>query len=178
MHEFFFHLFSGLTLGCALLVVANRNAVASAMFLVASFIGMACLFVLLEAYLLAVLQVLVYAGAVVVLFLFIMMLLDVTGAGRINFKTVSVLAGLAAAALLVSGVVHATRLGALPAAEPATGPAVGANLAGFGAALFTTYLLPMQVTGFLLLVAMIGVIVLSKRLDPGPAGGSAPDRPA
>ena len=80
MSDIFFYIFATITLGAAVLTVTNRNAVNSAMFLIATFLGMAALFVLLEAYFLAVIQVLVYAGAVVVLFLFIIMLLDIQGA--------------------------------------------------------------------------------------------------
>src|SRR5205809_7965980 len=79
MQDLFFYLFAGLTLLCALLVIANpfsRNPVTSAMFLVLTIISMAGLFVLLHAYFLAAVQVLVYAGAVMVLFLFVIMLLD------------------------------------------------------------------------------------------------------
>src|SRR5256714_8644175 len=79
MHDVFFYIFAALTLICGLLVVANpfsRNPVTSAMFLVLTIGSMAGLFVLLEAYFLAAVQILVYAGAVMVLFLFVIMLLD------------------------------------------------------------------------------------------------------
>ena len=176
MSDLLFYVFATVTLAGALLVVTNRNAVNSAVFLVMTFLGMAALFVLLEAYFLAVIQVLVYAGAVVVLFLFIVMLLDVTGVDRARLRVLTVVAGLVAAALLVVGVVVLVRAtGPGPAFLPE--PAPGASLKAFGRSLFTTYLLPMQVTGFLLLVAMIGVIVLSlrsvERASPSaPEGGS------
>src|ERR1039458_1953643 len=76
MHSLFFWLFSFLMLAFAVMVVVQRNPVASALSLVVSFLGLAALFVLLDAYFIAVIQVLVYAGAVMVLFLFIIMLLD------------------------------------------------------------------------------------------------------
>jgi NADH-quinone oxidoreductase subunit J len=163
MPDLLFYAFSALTLACAILVVASRNAVNSAVFLIATFLGMATLFILLEAYFLAVIQVLVYAGAVVVLFLFIIMLLDVRGAGRPGFRVVTAVGGVLALALLVFGVgMIVLAVGEQPAVAVPAAP--GASLKAFGRSLFTTYLLPMQVTGFLLLVAMIGVVHLSRRL--------------
>lgn len=170
MSDLCFYLFSTLTLAAALLVVLNRNAVNSAMFLIVTFLGMASLFVLLEAYFLAVIQVLVYAGAVVVLFLFIIMLLDVKGA-TVRPKLFSLLASCVALALLLIGLAVGLRGGGLTP-TPVEGVAVGSSLKAFGVELFTTYLLPMEVTGFLLLVAMLGVIVLSKRLENAAERGS------
>ncbi|MBE2215604.1 MAG: NADH-quinone oxidoreductase subunit J [Opitutaceae bacterium] len=172
MSDAFFYIFATLTLASAILVVANRNAVNSAVFMIVSFLGMASLFVLLEAYFLAVIQVLVYAGAVIVLFLFIIMLLDVKGGDRQKFRPVTAIATLAAAALLFTGVGVLYQAPSLAVAPPAD-PGVGASLKDFGALLFTRYLLPMQVTGFLLLIAMIGVIVLSKRFDASKQGPTA-----
>ncbi|MGH8019188.1 MAG: NADH-quinone oxidoreductase subunit J family protein, partial [Opitutaceae bacterium] len=169
MFDVFFYLFAALTLGCALLVVTSPNSVNAAMFLIVSLLSMASLFVLLEAYFLAVIQVLVYAGAVVVLFLFIIMLLDVQGRSGIPRKPLTIAAGIVSVALLFFGAFWMVRAGSLPEAG-ALAPASGASLKSFGYSLFTTYLLPMQLTGFLLLVSMIGVIVLSKRLDD--AGGA------
>lgn len=171
MSDLFFYLFSTLTLAAALLVVTNRNAVTSAMFLIVTFLGMASLFVLLESYFLAVIQVLVYAGAVVVLFLFIIMLLDVKGGPTVRPRLFTLVASSVGLALLLIGLAAGIKRGGL-ASTPVEGPGVGANLKNFGVELFTTYLLPMQVTGFLLLVAMIGVIVLSKRFEaPAKDGG-------
>ncbi|MDQ8202651.1 NADH-quinone oxidoreductase subunit J [Pelagicoccus sp. SDUM812003] len=164
MTELFFYLFSAITLGCGIAVVFSRNPVNAAMFLILAFTGMASLFVMLEAYFLAVIQVLVYAGAVVVLFLFIIMLLDVKEESRHRVKLLTIVASVVGFAILILGV--ATVVSTDAVAESAqTLPAVTNNtLKSFGYELFTTYLLPMQVTGFLLLVAMIGVIVLSKKV--------------
>jgi NADH-quinone oxidoreductase subunit J len=169
MSDLLFYIFSTLTLAAALLVVTNRNAVTAAMFLIVTFLGMASLFVLLESYFLAVIQVLVYAGAVVVLFLFIIMLLDVKGT-TVRPRIFTLVASSVAFALLLIGLAAGLKGSGL-ASAPVDGPGVGANLKEFGVQLFTTYLLPMQVTGFLLLVAMIGVIVLSKRVERPAAGG-------
>lgn len=164
MGDFLFYLFAALTVMAAAGVVLNRNVVNAAMCLLLSFVGMAALFVLLEAYFLALLQVLVYAGAVVVLFLFIIMLFDVQGAdGRRSYSRLAFVAGAVAVAILATGVLSLVHHGpAAVVADPAGAP----TLKSFGYQLLTTYLLPMQVTGFLLLIAMLGVTVLSRKLDP------------
>src|SRR5258706_10091123 len=85
MHDLFFYLFAALTLLCGFLVIANpfsRNPVTSAMFLVLTIVSLAGLFVLLHAFFLAAVQILVYAGAVMVLFLFVIMLLDLREEAR------------------------------------------------------------------------------------------------
>lgn len=162
MTDLFFYIFSIVALAGGLMVVLSGNPVNAAMFLIVSFLGMASLFVMLEAYFLAVIQVLVYAGAVVVLFLFIIMLLDVGEETKRRAKPISVVASLIGLAILLSGVL--VIFADVKRASADDLPAWGYDpLKSFGNELFTTYLLPMQVTGFLLLVAMIGVIVLSKR---------------
>src|SRR5215813_2042428 len=96
MQDAFFYLFAFLTLACGALVVANpfsRNPVTSAMFLVLTIISMAGLFVLLHAFFLAAVQVLVYAGAVMVLFLFVIMLLDLKEEQRRKVKVFGFVAG-------------------------------------------------------------------------------------
>src|SRR5665647_3300702 len=97
--DILFYVFAALTLLCGVLVVANpfsRNPVTSAMFLVLTIVSMAGLFVLLHAFFLAAVQILVYAGAVMVLFLFVIMLLDLKEEQRRSFSTFSLVTGLAA----------------------------------------------------------------------------------
>lgn len=163
MADFLFYLFAALIVGSALMAVLNRDAVNAAMFLILTFVGVAGMFVLLEAYFLAVLQILVYAGAVVVLFLFIIMLLNVETRARRAVKMMSALASVVSGALLVTGVLWLFSRDRIAAPLAADVAAPGASLKVFGQQLFTTYLLPLQVTGFLLLMAMIGVIVLGRR---------------
>jgi len=168
MVDFLFYLFAALTVGSALSVALNRNAVNAAMSLFLTFFGMAGLFVLLEAYFLAVLQVMVYGGAVVVLFAFIVMLLDVDNRKLKPVGLFSYAAAVVAAALLLTGVLWLFHKNQLTAPElPAE--AVGSTLKIFGRQLFTTYLLPMQIAGFLLLVSMIGVIVISRKTEAADA---------
>ena len=158
-----FYLLAGLTLGSAALVVVQKNTVNAAMCLLLSLVGLAGLFVLLDAYLLAFVLLLVYAGAVVALFLFIIMLLDTRPGAQKPFKPLSVAAATLGGALLVLGVLSLVSRAALTTAKPAE--RVGASLKAYAEQLFTTYLLPVEIVGFLLLVAMLGVIVISKRFE-------------
>ena len=171
MSPVLFWLFSFLMLFFGALVVVHRNPVSSALSLVVSFLGLAVLFVSLDAYFIGVIQVLVYAGAVMVLFLFIIMLLDLKSEERRKWNPVTVAGGmlvtLVFAGLLVK-VLHR-----FPEADKPFSPIsvalrdpVSAGLDDVhhvGMTLFTTYNLPFQVVGVLVLVATIGVVVLSKR---------------
>jgi NADH-quinone oxidoreductase subunit J len=164
MVDILFYLFSALILGSAILVVLGRNPVNAAMFLLLAMGGAAMMFLLLEAYFLAVLQVLVYAGAVVVLFLFIIMLIDPQTGGR-KWPGRWTLIGSAVAFLLLIGGVSILVTGerALTSGTLGTTKAVGDVSQEYGYYLFSIYLLPFLVAGFLLLVAMLGVILISKR---------------
>jgi NADH-quinone oxidoreductase subunit J len=165
MANFLFYGFALFTVACAAGVVVNKNAVNAAMCLLLSLVGVAGLFVQLDAYLLAFLLLLVYAGAIVALFLFIVMLLDVKGSQSWGFRKVSTVAALLAFGLLLTGLSTFVVRGQLTTAHPNAVTAVGSDLKLYAYQLFTTYLLPVQVMGFLLLIAMLGVIVLSKRWE-------------
>ncbi len=158
-----FTFFSVFTLASAALVVVNRNAVNAAMCLLLSLVGLAGLFVQLGAGFLAFVLLLVYAGAVVTLFLFIVMLLNTRGSTQ-PLRPLAIASGVIAAALLGLGVwslcTHAVPGDVLANPE-------APSLKTYAGLLFTQYLLPLQVVGFLLLIAMLGVIVLSKKFaDP------------
>jgi NADH-quinone oxidoreductase subunit J len=163
MDAYFFWLFTvGMLLG-AVAVVLNRSPVASALSLAFTIASMAGLFVLLHAFFLAAIQIIVYLGAVMVLFLFIIMLLDLKAEETRSFKPFSLAAGLALAGFVgwrfffhVLGEDGRRPMASLP--QPAANdiPAIG-NL------LFTKYILPFEATSVLLLAAMIGVILLSKK---------------
>jgi NADH-quinone oxidoreductase subunit J len=164
MHDVAFYLFAFLTLLCGALVVANpfsRNPVTSAMFLVLCIASMAGLFVLLHAFFLAAVQVLVYAGAVMVLFLFVIMLLDVKEEERRKLRVF----GLGAAVISV-GAIAAIFLRLIWVGRPGTGlaaPTLDGETRQLGRVLFEQYLLPFEILSALLLVAMVGVILLSKK---------------
>ena len=166
MGSFLFDFFAIFTVICAVGTVVDKNAVNAAMCFLLCLVGVAGLFVQLDAYLLAFLLLLVYAGAVVALFLFIIMLLDVQGKSAVSFKRVSTVAAVIAAGLLAVGLCSLATRGHLEAPNPNYTFGVGAALKPYAYQLFTTYLLPVQIMGFLLLIAMLGVIVLSKKIDP------------
>jgi len=161
MSDFLFLVFALLTVVSAGLVVLNRNAVNAAMFLLLSLAGVAGLFVLLDAALLAFVLLLVYAGAVVALFLFIIMLLDTRPEALARFKPASVVAAALGGGLLLLALVALIHHSELP--PPAAVPPVGSALKPYAEQLFTTYLLPVELVGFLLLVAMLGVMVISRK---------------
>jgi NADH-quinone oxidoreductase subunit J len=163
MEQYFFYTFAGLTLVCALLVVANpfsRNPVTSAMFLVLTIGSMAGLFVMLHAFFLAAVQILVYAGAVMVLFLFVIMMLRLKEEERRPFGKVAF-----ALALATTGALAALLLRAIDRSGVAAGlkPELEGGTKELGRLLFTGYLLPFEVVSVLLLVGMVGVILLSKK---------------
>jgi len=160
--DLLFYAFAGLTLLFGFLCVANplsRNPVTSAMFLVLTIVSMAGLFVLLNAFFLAAVQILVYAGAVMVLFLFVIMLLDLQEEERRKLNKVAL--GLGGVAILGLAGILVRALAAGPA--KAGSPAVEGTTRELGRILFQSYLLPFEVVSVLLLVAMVGVILLSKK---------------
>jgi len=164
MQDALFYLFAALTLLCGFFVIANpfsRNPVTSAMFLVLTIASLAGLFVLLNAFFLAAVQVLVYAGAVMVLFLFVIMLLDLKAEERRKIKTLGVVGGVVSVGAILAiflKSLHQSSLGA-----GATGFLDDASTARLGKLLFTRYLLPFEIVSILLLVAMVGVVLLSKK---------------
>jgi NADH-quinone oxidoreductase subunit J len=157
-----FYVFAALTLLCGLLVIVNpfsRNPVTSAMFLVLTIISMSGLFILLHAFFLAAVQIIVYAGAVLVLFVFVIMLLDLKEEQRRKIKLFGFVAGVIAVGGIVSAFVKS-----LASVKPSTDdPQLEGDTVSLGHLLFTNYTLPFEVVSVLLLVAMIGVILLSKK---------------
>ena len=164
MSPILFWLFAILMLGFGVAVVVNRNPVASALSLVGSFLCLAALFVSLEAFFIGVIQVLVYAGAVMVLFLFIIMLLDLRAEERRKIN-VSAWVGGGLVALVFVGELYSV-LKRFPLGQqpfPALPPGPHDDVREIGMTLFTTHNLPFQVIGVLILVATIAVVVISKR---------------
>jgi len=159
-----FNIFAGLTVLSALLVVANpfsRNPVTSALFLVTTMISISGLFVLLGAYFLAAVQILVYAGAVMVLFLFVIMLLDLRKAARRKLNLVSLAMGIMAVGALF--LVYKSSLESTYGEAPQQHEG---STRALGQALFSGdngFILPFEIVSILLLVAMVGVILLSRK---------------
>ncbi len=161
MQDILFYIFSGLTLVFGALVVSNRSPVASAMFLVLAIASLAGLFVLLQAFFLAAVQVLVYAGAVIVLFLFVIMLLDLKEEQRRKIKKISLLTGLVVVGAMLAALVDV--LGRSRLSGPFRAAITEGGTSQLGRLLFAQYLLPFEIVSVLLLVAMVGVVLLSKK---------------
>jgi NADH-quinone oxidoreductase subunit J len=168
----FFYLFAGVCVASAFMVIAARNPVHSVLFLILAFVNAAGLFLLMGAEFLAMILVVVYVGAVAVLFLFVVMMLDVDFAelrqGFLNYLPVGVLVGLVVLVelLLVVGA-WAIGPGVPKPVLPIPSPATMSNTEALGLVLYTKYIYFFQAAGMVLLVAMIGAIVLTLRHKEG-----------
>src|SRR5215469_9509746 len=161
--DILFYVFAALTLGFGALVIANpfsRSPVTSGMFLLLTILSMAGLFVLLHAFFLAAVQVLVYAGAVIVLFLFVIMLLDLKAESMRKIKIYGFFTGIISVGAIL--IIFFKSLGATPLNADSQ-PKIEGGTNALGHLLFKQYVLPFEVVSVLLLVAMIGAILLSKR---------------
>ncbi len=167
MDSLLFTIASAVMLVFGIGVVLNRSPVASALCLVVSFVGLAALFISLDAYFLGIIQILVYAGAVMVLFLFIIMLLDLRAEQRRKLNAWAVAGGGLVALCFVGTLLHV--LGGFPRGQvgmPPLEPPAGAgyeDTKALGTLLFTEYVFHVQIIGLLLLGATVGVVALSKR---------------
>jgi NADH-quinone oxidoreductase subunit J len=163
-----FYTIAACILGFAVLVVTTKDTVHSVLFLVLDFLFVAALYVLLNAPFLAVIQVLVYAGGIVVLYLFVVMLVNLKRppeAHRDPHRLTKLGFGLAGAVLIELGAILVSgymKTPAVVAAATETLPVTG-NTEQVGWMLYTSYLIPFEIASMLLLVAMIGAIVLAKR---------------
>jgi NADH-quinone oxidoreductase subunit J len=166
----FFYLFAAVMVASAFMVIAAKNPVHSVLFLILAFVNAAGLFLLLGAEFLAMILVVVYVGAVAVLFLFVVMMLDVDFAelrqGFLQYLPVGALVGLI---FLVELVLVVGAWAASPTLLKPTATATAAGLTNteaIGRVLYTTYIHYFQLAGIVLLVAMIGAIVLTLRHKP------------
>ena len=167
---FFFYLFSAVVVASALMVISSRNAVHSVFFLILAFVNAAGIFLLAGAEFLALILVVVYVGAVAVLFLFVVMMLDVDFGqlrqGMLQYAPVGIIVGLVLLAelLMVAGsaflVPETAGVGVLPI------DAAVENTRALGRVLYTNYIYLFQACGLVLFVAMIGAIVLTLRHKP------------
>lgn len=168
----FFYLFAAITVASAFLVIAARNPVHSVLFLILAFVNSAGLFILLGAEFLAMILIVVYVGAVAVLFLFVIMLLDIDFAelrqGALQYLPISTVVGVIFLVELVLVVTTYTLDPALLNLPAAAESEVGiTNTAQLGSVIYTKYVYFFQLSGLVLLVAMIGAIVLTLRDRPG-----------
>ena len=163
-----FYGLSALILGFALLVITTKNTVHAVLFLVLNFLAVAALYVLLTAQFLAMIQVLVYAGGIVVLYLFVVMLVNLKRPpedhsapqrrGRIGFALAGIVLAQLAAILVWGGFGAPADPGTMQNTDLAVN-----NVERVGMLLYTDYLVPFEVASMLLLVAMVGAIILAKR---------------
>ena len=152
-------------LGFGLLVIVCRNPVSSALSLVISFLGLAALFITLNAYFIGVIQILVYTGAVMVLFLFIIMLLDIKAEKRKDWNLPAIGGTVIVVFLIVSqliSVLNSFEGGRQPMSKLSTDTSSN-DVQEIGLEIFTNFNFHLQVLGVLLLVATVGVVVLSRR---------------
>jgi len=162
MEREFFLLFSAVATGSGFMVVLARNPIHSALALVACFVQIAALFILLGSPFLAVIQIFVYVGAVMVLFLFVIMMLDVRKEAKTRFlhkgAWISFIVVLVLAAEMVFLLTRSAILSTISAPDNSVPP----SIESLSLTLFSDYLLPFEVASIILLVALIGAVVLAK----------------
>ena len=169
MSAILFILFAGLAIGCAISMVVQRHPLYSAISLVGVFISLACIYVTLAAPFIAAVQVIVYAGAIMVLVVFVIMLLNVEEEERPAFRLrYLVPVAILFAALLVaeaSFVIFTVQTSPYQQAHPSASanPSEVGLTASIGRGLFTQYLLPFEITSLLLLMAIVGAMTLARR---------------
>jgi NADH-quinone oxidoreductase subunit J len=159
-----FILFAGMAIGCAISMVAQRNPLYSAISLIGVFISLACLYVTLAAPFIAAVQVIVYAGAIMVLVVFVIMLLNVEEEERqpVRLRTLVPIAVALAAVFFAETAFIIFFVQTSPATPGGDVSDVGLT-SSIGSGLFTTYLLPFEITSILLLMAVVGAMTLARR---------------
>jgi NADH-quinone oxidoreductase subunit J len=182
INPFFFYGFAGLAIACSLLVVLKKNPVASAFSLVLVFFAFAGIYALLDAHLIAALQVLVYAGAIMVLFIFVIMLLNADtpsfDLGRTHMG-VRIVSGALCAVMFIAFVwafKNSSILAPVADFTPEKIDAAGGNTRVISELMFSSYILPFELTSVLLLGAIVGAVAISKRNQALP--GKRPARSA
>ena len=165
-----FILFAGMAIGCAIAVVAQRNPLYCAISLIGVFISLACLYVMLAAPFIAAVQVIVYAGAIMVLVVFVIMLLNVEQAERRKPRLAFLVpAAVVLGAILIGEVAFILTSVQLYPKTPTTNISDVGLTASIGTGLFTTYLLPFEITSILLLMAIVGAMTLARQtMIPSP----------
>ncbi|MCP4548283.1 MAG: NADH-quinone oxidoreductase subunit J [bacterium] len=166
METVLFYLFAALTLASGLMVITRRNPVASALYLVLCFFGLAGIYVLMDAYFLAAIQIAVYAGAIMVLFLFVIMLLRLEPTELPSFMNSWSKRLYVAVTLVLGGVFLGLDL--MRTVNTGADSALTGEAGAIADRLFNRYLLPFEVTALLLLVAIVGAVVMARRESPKP----------
>ncbi len=164
MAPYWFTLFAVIAIVTALAVIFNKSTVSAALFLVLNLLALAGLFLLLQAQFLAVIQVLIYAGAIIVLFLFVIMLLNLEAEKKIFARArMRFILSVIVAAVVLAQIVYAVESAAnlLPAVSSDM-KTVG-TVEAIGNVLFSTYLIPVEVTAILLTAAVVGALLIAQR---------------
>ena len=159
-----FFLFAGLAIACAISLVYHKNPLYSAISLVGVLISLACIYVTLAAPFIAAVQILVYAGAIMVLVVFVIMLLNLEEDKELNrLRYLYGIGGLLGLVLLAQTFFIFYAVAKAPNKQPVPETAVGLTQ-NIGRAMYTEYLLPVEIVGILLLMAIVGAIMMSRRL--------------
>lgn len=165
METFLFFVFAVFAVAGAVGMLVSRSPVASALWMVQTMIAIACLYLTLNAAFIGVVQILVYAGAIMVLFLFVIMLLNLEQSPRLSTLTwpraLAFVGGVCVLALLLSAVT--TRVDLDPAIPLPTDPVAATSVENLGVALLTTHAFSLEIVGALLLAATIGAVLLAKK---------------
>lgn len=160
-----FFVFAGLAIGCAISLVYHRNPLYSAISLIGVFISLSCVYVTLAAPFIAAVQILIYAGAIMVLVIFVIMLLNLEEEKPFNrLRYLYAIGGFLGAILLAQTFFIFVAVNKMPKQAVKTDESVGKTLS-IGANMYTEYLLPVEIVGVLLLMAIIGGVILARRLS-------------
>ena len=180
MSTLLFILFGGLAIGCAVSMVAQRNPLYSAVSLIGVFASLACLYLTLAAPFIAAVQIIVYAGAIMVLVVFVIMLLNVEEEVRRPVRLgYLVFLAIVLGAILFGEAVFMMTIGGRAQVVPQAASVEVGSTASIGTGLFTEYLLPFEITSVLILMALVGAITLARQIKHLPTrrdfGGRAPE---
>src|SRR5689334_11367659 len=169
LNPFFFHLFAVIAIACSLLVILKKNPVASAFSLVMVFFSFAGIYALLDAHLIAALQIFVYAGAIMVLFIFVIMLLNADvpsfdlGRSHIGVRALAGVLSLVLFGLFVWAFRNSSMATAIGEFSSEKIESAGGNTQVLSELMFSEYILPFELTSVLLLAAIIGAVAIAKR---------------
>jgi NADH-quinone oxidoreductase subunit J len=160
-----FYIFAGFAIACAILMVYHKNPLYSAISLIGVFISLSCVYVTLAAPFIAAVQILIYAGAIMVLVIFVILLLNLDDDRPLNrLKYLYAVGGGLGLILLVQTLFVFYAVARTPNQGIKVDESVGKTL-GIGAAMYSEYLLPVEIVGVLLLMAIIGAVIMVRRLN-------------
>ena len=178
-----FYILAAVTVLSALMVITRRNPMHAALWLLVTFLALAGIYLLLNAEFVAAMQVIIYVGGVLVLYIFVIMLVDLSKEASLRaafHKQKQLISAVVFAVLVMAVVLLVSRGGIVPfSVEAASATAVGSDSTrAFAKELFLTYLYPFEIASVLLLVAMIGSVILARRSRPGISSNSNGEKEA